>query len=106
MSARRPRVSSMPRSSSPFVLSRVPWSLALTGGDIVNNPRPAEVLAQSIREKTARLATYPFLGRASEQDDVRELVVHENYLVSYRVWREAIEILQIWHAAQERGGRP
>jgi len=71
-----------------------------------DNPRPAEVLAQSIREKTARLATYPFLGRASEQDDVRELVVHENYLVSYRVRREAIEILQIWHAAQERGGRP
>lgn len=44
------------------------------------------------------------MGRASERPDVRELVAHKNYLVSYRIRRDTIEILQVWHAAQKRGG--
>jgi toxin ParE1/3/4 len=70
-----------------------------------DNPSAAQALLASIREQTSRLAAFPFLGRASERDDIRELVVHQNYLVSYRVRRDAIEILQIWHTALDRGGR-
>ena len=71
-----------------------------------DNPRAAEALALSVQEKVTQLAKFPYLGRASEQQDIRELVVHESYLVSYRVRREAIEILQVWHTAQERQRRP
>ena len=69
-----------------------------------DNPDAARHLAQSIREQTKQLAAFPFMGRASEKPDVRELVVHKNYLVSYRIQRDTIEILQVWHAAQMRGG--
>ncbi len=71
-----------------------------------DNPQAAHELVQAIREKTSHLFEFPFLGRASERTDIRELVVHEHYLVSYRIRREAIEILQVWHAAQKRGGEP
>lgn len=67
-----------------------------------HNPEAARALAQSIREKTNRLALFPFLGRASERPDIRELVVHKNYLVSYRIRRETIEVLQVWRATQNR----
>jgi len=70
-----------------------------------DNPEAARALARSIREKTNRLASFPFLGRASERRDIRELVVHKNYLVSYRIRPESIEVLQVWHAAQDRGRR-
>jgi toxin ParE1/3/4 len=33
---------------------------------------------------------------------VRELVVHRNYLLSYRIRPGRIEILQVWHVAQRR----
>lgn len=71
-----------------------------------DNPQAAHELVRAIQKKTSRLSEFPFLGRASERTDIRELVVHEHYLVSYRLRREAIEILQVWHAAQERGGEP
>lgn len=69
-----------------------------------DNPDAARRLAQDIREQTKQLAAFPFLGRASERHDVRELVVHKNYLVSYRIRRDTVEILQVWHAAQKRDG--
>lgn len=68
-----------------------------------DNPEPARTLVQSIRERTERLAAFPFLGRASEKADIREFFVHEHYLVSYRIRPGRIEILQVWHTAQDRG---
>lgn len=67
-----------------------------------DNPSAAVTLTRAIQEKTKDLARFPFLGRASELPDIRELVVHEHYLVSYRVRRNAIEVLQVWHTAQAR----
>ncbi len=71
-----------------------------------DNPDAARRLAQDIREQTKRLAAFPFMGRASDRQDVRELVAHKNYLVSYRIRRDTIEILQVWHAAQSWAGEP
>ena len=71
-----------------------------------DNPAAARALVQSIRDKTERLTFFPYLGRASEKADTREFFIHEHYLVSYRNRPERIEILQVWHTAQERRGRP
>lgn len=69
-----------------------------------DNPTAARALVQSIRDKTKRLADFPLMGRPSERSDVRELVVHKNYLVSYRIGRDGVLVLQVWHVAQDRGG--
>ena len=71
-----------------------------------DNPAAARALVQRIRDTTERLASFPYVGRASEKADTREFFIHEHYLVSYRIRPERIEILQVWHTAQERGGRP
>lgn len=67
-----------------------------------DNPVAARSLVARVRDMTEQLANYPYLGRASERADVRELVVHDHYLVSYRVRPNRIEILQVWHTAQNR----
>ena len=71
-----------------------------------DNPEAARTLAQSIREKTNRLAAFPFLGKASAKPNIREFVVHRNYLVSYRIRPDVIEVIQVWHAAQKREDGP
>ena len=62
-----------------------------------DNPDAARSLVAKVRDVAEQLATYPYLGRASEREDVRESVVHRHYLVSYRVRQDCVEILQIWH---------
>ena len=69
-----------------------------------DNPDAARMLVESVREKTDQLASFPYLGRASEAPDIREFFVHERYLVSYRIRPRHIEILQVWHTAQDRRG--
>ena len=71
-----------------------------------DNPDAARSLVARLREMTERLATHPYVGRASEWEDVRELVVHRHYLVSYRVRRDRVEIVQVWHTAQDRRRLP
>jgi toxin ParE1/3/4 len=67
-----------------------------------DNPKAATKLLKQIRQTVKLLQRNPFLGRRTEFDGVRELVVQANYLVSYRVTNDTVEILQIWHAAQQR----
>ena len=73
-------------------------------GDYVaqDNPKAATKLLKQIRVSVKLLIRNPFLGRRTEFEGIRELVVHANYLVSYRVSNDTIEILQVWHAAQQR----
>lgn len=67
-----------------------------------DNPDAARDLLHTIRLKTEQLATYPFMGRASEKPDIREFFVHAHYLVSYRIRPGRIEILQVCRKAQDR----
>jgi toxin ParE1/3/4 len=67
-----------------------------------DNPKAAAKLLKQIRQSVKLLQRNPFLGRRTEFESVRELVVHANYIVSYRVSQDTIEILQLWHAAQLR----
>lgn len=71
-----------------------------------DNPARAKSFRQEIREKAAQLAPHPELGRTGRPglpDWLRELVVHPNYIIFYRVQVEActVQILRVKHAAQQ-----
>lgn len=70
-----------------------------------DNPIRARSFGQDLRDQTLRLAQHPRLGRTGRPglpDPVRELVVHRNYIVFYRVLEQArtVEVLRVKHAAQ------
>jgi toxin ParE1/3/4 len=67
-----------------------------------DNRVAAKQTLQLIRRKARQLAEHPFLGRRTEFGEIRELVVHENYILYYRVSQRSVEILRVWHAAQNR----
>jgi len=70
------------------------------------NPTGATSFGQELRGKTTPLAHHPELGRQGRpglSDWLRELVVHPNYIVFYRVLAgtRTVEILRVKHAAQQ-----
>jgi toxin ParE1/3/4 len=71
-----------------------------------DNPARAKSFGEELSDKTRTLAQHPELGRKGRPglpDWLRELVVHPNYIIFYRVLAEArtIEILRVKHAAQQ-----
>ena len=71
-----------------------------------DNPARARSFGKELRNKTKPLAQHPELGRTGRPglpDWLRELVVHPNYIVFYRVLAEArtVQILRVKHAAQQ-----
>lgn len=73
-----------------------------------DNPLRAEEFGQELREKVLTLAEHPKLGRKGRPGLpawLRELVVHKNYIVFYRVLEESstVEVLRVRHAAQMVG---
>ncbi len=71
-----------------------------------DNPLKAEEFGQALRDKVLPLAQHPKLGRTGRPGlpiFLRELVVHRNYIIFYRVLDEArtVEILRVKHAAQQ-----
>jgi toxin ParE1/3/4 len=88
---------------------RITWTtlalqmLASTGQFIAkDNPKAATKLLKQIKKSAKLLQTHPFMGRRTEFEGIRELVVHPNYIVSYRVNADTVQILQVWHVAQNR----
>lgn len=71
-----------------------------------DNPTRAKSFGQELRDKAKSLAQHPELGRQGRPglpEWLRELVVHPNYIIFYRVLDEAgsVEILRVKHAAQQ-----
>jgi len=71
-----------------------------------DNPTRAKSFGQELHDKTKSLARHPELGRKGRPglpEWLRELVVHPNYIVFYRVLAEAhtVEILRVKHAAEQ-----
>ncbi len=65
-----------------------------------DNPAAAPKIAQAVLERIEQLATFPGLGRPGDVTGTRELV-SPPYVVVYRSTEEIIEILHIWHGAQD-----
>jgi len=65
-----------------------------------DNPSAAGDVAQAVIDLIEKLARFPGLGRPGEVKGTRELVCRP-YVVVYRYTDEIVEILQIWHGAQD-----
>ncbi len=65
-----------------------------------DNPDAARKLAQAVIDRIEQLATFPGAGRPGEVKGTRELVVSP-YVAVYRYTNEIVEILHIWHGAQD-----
>lgn len=66
------------------------------------NPVAAAETVEAILEGIELLKTYPDLGRRNEEAGVRELIIDATFVVPYIVHDEVIEIVRIWHGAQDR----
>lgn len=66
----------------------------------VDNPDAADKLADAIEAKAENLKQNPELSRAGRKRGTRELVVHPNYIVIYRVVDNTVEILRLKHTSQ------
>ena len=64
--------------------------------------RKQRALAAGFKHTAEHLTRHPFIGRRGDLEGTRELMLHRNYLLTYRVSSEAVEILQIWQVAQKR----
>jgi toxin ParE1/3/4 len=64
------------------------------------NLNAANELQNAIEVATSALPEHPYLYRFGRLPGTREIVVHPNYLVVYRV-TELIEIISVLHARQE-----
>ena len=67
-----------------------------------DKPEAAALFAGQVRAAVSSLATLRHRARAGRVATTRELVVHPNYIVVYRVTAETVDILRIRHAAQAR----
>jgi toxin ParE1/3/4 len=68
-----------------------------------DNPVAAKRVGREILLAGDSLVMFPYRGRPGRQAGTRELVVMPPYLIVYRVsGTEAVMILRVWHAAQDR----
>src|SRR4051812_17999264 len=69
-----------------------------------SGPQRANRLIQRIVASAESLERFPYLGRQSESaPDIRELqVARLPYLLPYRIVGDRIEILRVFHEAQDR----
>jgi len=58
-------------------------------------------LADDIERATSQLPQHPYLYRPGRVAGTREIVVHPNYLVVYRIQPTVIEIVTVLHSRQQ-----
>ena len=71
-----------------------------------DNPLAATEFAAAVQTRAARLQQFPLLGRIGAFQDTRELIVHRNYIVTYRVRTDEVQVLQVWHVARDQPRGP
>jgi plasmid stabilization system protein ParE len=65
------------------------------------NPAAAHLVVARVLEAVAALAEQPGLGRPGRVPGTRELVVLKTrYIVPYRVRRDRVEILRVFHSSR------
>lgn len=70
------------------------------------NEAAAEALQDDIERAVTQLPQHPYLYRPGRVAGTREMVVHPNYVVVYRVLATSIVILAVLHARQPYPGAP
>jgi addiction module RelE/StbE family toxin len=68
-----------------------------------DNPAAARRVHRTILERCELLSEFPERGRNGSEPGTKELVFAPlPYIAVYRIRGETIEILSVWHGAQER----
>jgi plasmid stabilization system protein ParE len=67
---------------------------------VQDNPIAARNVAQAVIDRIEQLTAFPGLGRPGEMKGTRELI-SPPFVVVYRSTEEIVEILHIWHGAQD-----
>ena len=65
------------------------------------NPIAARRLKTRLEESVMPLQQHPLLFRKGRVEGTREIVVHPNYIVVYRVLEAHVEITSVIHARRE-----
>ena len=67
-----------------------------------DNPDAAARMVATIASAVEYLVDHPAMGRPGRVSGTRELVVPDTpYIVPYRVRRNAVEVLRVFHAARK-----
>ena len=67
-----------------------------------DNPTAAARVEIAIKRAVEQLSNFPALGRPGRVPGTRELVVPDTpYIVPYRVRREVVEVLRVFHGARK-----
>jgi len=70
-----------------------------------DNPAAANRVAVQIVAACDRLEYLPERGRPGLVPGTRELVALWPYVIVYRITPEEVQILRVWHGAQDRSGK-
>jgi len=70
-----------------------------------DSPERAKSFVLELQAKTNNLAEFPGMGRPGRVIGTRELVIHPNYIVPYRMRGDVVEILRVQHAARKWSSR-
>jgi toxin ParE1/3/4 len=65
------------------------------------NPRAASNLKALVEASVLPISEHPYLFKPGRLPGTREIVVHPNYIVIYRVAINCIEVVNVVHARQE-----
>ena len=67
-----------------------------------HNPHAARRIADTLLKSVERLSAFPEMGRIGRVAGTRELVVKgTTYVIAYRVRRDRLEILAVFHGRQK-----
>jgi addiction module RelE/StbE family toxin len=66
----------------------------------IDSPIGATRFVLDLKAAVTKLQMHPGIGRAGRVPGTRELVLHKNYIVIYRVRGEDVEILRLHHVAR------
>jgi len=66
----------------------------------LDNPGRAASFIGEIKDKTQMLARFPAIGRPGRVPGTRELVVHKNDVLPYRVKDNSVQIIRVHHVAR------
>jgi len=76
--------------------------IAITDYIAMRNPAAAHRLAREIRKSVLSVSSFPYMYQESEKmPGCREIVVHSNYLVFYRVTASRIEVINVKHGMRQ-----
>jgi toxin ParE1/3/4 len=69
----------------------------------IHYPQLSHSTIHKLYDGVRSLKTMPARGRTGLRAGTREMVIHPlPYIVTYRLTKDAVEILRIWHGAQDR----